>query len=329
MRSGVSLNSQTTSSPLVDTILAQLPLLINSLDLKKMLNPVRYVKLWIYRRRFRKLLLPYITQAVSEYDDASPKSKTILKLALKEEFGARKTIDISSDFIERTVGHFWIFLFAGHDTTAITLAFAYYMLSRNPDKAAILRAEHDHVLGTDPSLAAEHFKANPALVNQLPYTVAVFKETLRLWAPVSGGVRDSTPGHFVVHPDTGERFPTHGWMINNAGAILHRLEEFWPQPNDFLPERWLVTDPENPLHPRKGTFRPFESGARNCIGQELVSIEIRLALALTVREFDVDNQYSENGPTFLGEKAYSTEMPENVATAHALDQMPVIVKSRR
>lgn len=327
-RSGASLDGQTTSSPLLNTLSAQLPLLYNALDFKKALNPVRYLNLWLYRRRFRKLLLPYIDRAVQEYDDTSTKSKTVLNLALKEELRDKSQPGVSSDFVEHAVGHFWIFLFAGHDTTATTLAFIYYLLSRNPDKAAILRAEHDKVFGSDPAIAAERLKSNPALVNQLPYTTAVFKETLRLWPPLTGGIRSSPPGHFVTHPDTGERFPTHSWMINNAGAILQRSDKYWPQPNDFLPERWLVSDPEDPLCPKKGTFRPFEMGLRNCIGQELASIEVRLVLAMTVRQFDVVDQYPEHGPTLLGEKAYSVEMPENVVTAHALDQMPVVIKSR-
>ena len=308
-------------------MLAQLPLLYNSLDLRKALNPIHYYKVWLYRRRFRKLLLPYIMQATRQGEGLA-KSKTILKLAMKEHLGEKPTSDIPPDFIERTVGHFWIFLFAGHDTTAITLAFTFYMLSRNPEKAAKLRAEHDRVLGPDPARAADRLTSDPTLVNQLPYTTAVFKETLRLWAPVSGGVRATPPDHFLTHPETGERFPTHGWMINNNGAVMHRLEEYWPQPNTFLPERWLVTNPNDPLHPRKGTFRPFEAGARNCIGQELVSIEVRLVLALTVREFEIQDQYPDEGPMFLGEKAYSVEMPESVATAHAKDRMPVRIRSR-
>lgn len=330
----MSLNTQTGSSPLVDTILAQLPLLYNQLDPRKLFNPARYIKLWLYRRRFRQLLIPYINQAIQSQDNGSSttNSKTVLKLALKEDLGKdslpTSPSDVPPDFIERTVGHFWMFLFAGHDTTAIALAFTFYLLSQNPSKAALLRAEHDKILGPDPTAASTLLKQNPALVNQLPYTAAVFKESLRLWSPVTGGVRATPPGHFITHPETGERFPTHGWMINNAGAILHRWDKYWVKPNEFIPERWLTSDPADPLHPKRGAFRPFEMGQRNCIGQELVNVEARLVLALTVREFEVVDQYELDGPTFLGEKAYSCEMVENVVTAHARGQMPVVIKRR-
>lgn len=316
---GTSLSSQTTSSSVVDTMLAQIPLLYNQLDLYKALNPARYVKLWLYRRRFTRLMEPYINNALREGSSSTTKTKTILRLALKEHTGDK---GIPSEFLKQVIPHFWIFLFAGHDTTAITLAFAFYMLSRYPDKARLLREEHDRILGAEPTDAAERLIADPTLVNQLPYTTAVFKETLRLWAPVAGGVRQTPPNHFLVHPDTGERLPTHGWMINNNGAVMQRLEKYWPQPNEFIPERWLV-GPDNALYPRKGTFRPFEAGQRNCIGQELVSIEVRLVLALTVRKFQVEAAYPDSSPSFMGEKAYSVEIPESIATAHAKDGMPV------
>lgn len=325
---GSSLNSQTSSSPVVDTILAQIPLLYNQLDLYKALNPVRYIKIWIYRRRFRRLLEPYVNDAVEGYEDSATKSKTILRLALKEHMGGKASSSrIPPDFLEQSVPHFWMFLFAGHDTTAITLAFAFYLLSRNPDKAVLVREEHDRVLGRDPAEAADRFSADPTLVNQLPYTLAVFKETLRLWAPVAGGVRVTPPNHFIVHPETSERFPTHGFMINSNGSVMQRLERYWPRPNEFIPERWLV-ESTDPLYANRAAYRPFEAGSRNCIGQELVSIEVRLVLALTVREFEIEDAYPEDGPTFLGEKAYSVEIAESVATAHAKDQMPVRIRAR-
>lgn len=320
---GTSLQSQTTSSPVVDILLAQTPLLYNSLDLRKALNPSHYVKVWWYRRRFAKLMVPYIDEALHEDAGNPSKTKTILRLALKEHLGDK---GVPAEFLSQTVPQFWMFLFAGHDTTAITLAFSFYMLSRYPDKARLLREEHDRVLGSNPADAADRFIADPTLVNQLPYTTAVFKETLRLWAPVAGGVRMTPPSHFLIHPDTGEHFPTHGWMINNNGAVLHRLDKYWPSPNQFIPERWLV-GPNDPLYPRKGTFRPFEAGQRNCIGQELVSIEVRLVLAMTAREFEVEAAYPKDSPTFLGEKAYSVDVPETVATAHAKDGMPVRIRA--
>ena len=51
--------------------------------------------------------------------------------------------------------------------------------------------------------------------------------------------------------------------------------------------------PGHPLYPVKGAWRPFEFGPRNCIGQELALLEVRIVLALTVRRFEVRNAYEE------------------------------------
>lgn len=310
----------------------QVPLLYNKLDLYKAFNPVRYFKLWLYRRRFHAQLVPYIEDRVRNHADDASGAKTVLRLALKERLKEVKDLGTQLDldaFIEDQVGQFWIFLFGGHDTTAITLSYSLYLLSCNPEKAAILREEHDRVLGTDPSQAADRFRNDPSLVNQLPYTAAVYKETLRLFPPVTGGVRSPSTGFFVTHPETGEKFPTWGFMVNSAGAILHRLPELWPEPNTFLPERWMVKDPSDPMYPRKGIFRPFDAGQRNCIGQEMVAIEVKLFLAMLAREFEIQDMYPrDDGLSFLGERAYQVDLPESIVTSHARDRMPVKVLAR-
>lgn len=86
------------------------------------------------------------------------------------------------------------------------------------------------------------------------------------------------------------------------------------QSDDFLPERWLVPI-RHELHPQSGAWRPFELGPRNCIGQALVLIQLRVVLACLVREFDVEPAYDECdaenptvGPTlYRGERAYQVE----------------------
>lgn len=65
---------------------------------------------------------------------------------------------------------------------------------------------------------------------------------------------------------------------------------FWPQPDSFIPERWLVSDGD-PLRPMKGAWRPFEWGPRNCIGQELALLELKLVMVMTLREFNITASY--------------------------------------
>lgn len=67
------------------------------------------------------------------------------------------------------------FMFAGHDTTSSTICYIYYMLSLHPEKLDKLLREHDKFFSRDSSLAAGQLKANPNLLSDLPYTVAVIR----------------------------------------------------------------------------------------------------------------------------------------------------------
>jgi cytochrome P450 len=59
-----------------------------------------------------------------------------------------------------------------------------------------------------------------------------------------------------------------------------------------MPERFLVSEGD-PLYPVRGSWRPFEQGPRNCLGQTLAMLYLRVTLAMTVRVFDIKDAYSE------------------------------------
>lgn len=95
-----------------------------------------------------------------------------------------------------------------------------------------------------------------------------------------------------------------------------------------MPERFLVRDETDPLHPVKNAFRPWEMGPRNCIGQELASLELRLILALTAREFEMEPAYPESAATFQGQKVYQAQL-KGMLTGHASMGLPVRVHQGR
>lgn len=315
----------------MSALIKQLGLLYFGLDLKKQLSPTRHIKHWIYNRQIRNEILPLIQDTVRNYEKIEG-PKTILSLALKsyvnevQDYSARGSIP--PEFIESVVRHVKIFLFAGHDTTATTLAYSYYLLNQNPDVAANVRAEHDEVLGPSPDAAADRINADPTLLNKMPYTIAVIKETLRLFAPVGGTVREAPEGFLLTNPRTGARYPVAGFMLHASGTTVHRDPQRWPEPHRFLPGRWLVRDESDPYYPARNAWRPFEMGPRNCIGQELAQLEIRLVLALTVREFDFRPVYPADAPQQFGHKAYQVEQPQLVATGHIKERLPVKVTVR-
>lgn len=85
-----------------------------------------------------------------------------------------------------------------------------------------------------------------------------------------------------------------------------------------------MRDETDPWHPVKNAFRPWEMGPRNCIGQELASLELRLILALTAREFEMEPAYPESAPTWQGQKVYQAQL-KGMLTAHASMGLPVRV----
>jgi len=242
------------------------------------------------------------------------KSKTIVDLALdtylEEQTGPVTVNQMDATFKKFAISQMKVFILAGHDTTSSTLCYIYYLLSTSPSALRRVRAEHNSVFGNSLDQTSSILTSNPHVLNQLPYTLAVIKEALRLF-PAGSSTRDGDASFALK--DDGQQYPTEGCIVWSLHQAIHREPLYWPQPDTFLPERWLV-QPDDPLYPVKGAFRPFEFGPRNCIGQELAMLEIKLVLAMTIREFDIRATFQEweqvngrKGPnTVNGEIAYQS-----------------------
>ena len=87
------------------------------------------------------------------------------------------------------------FILAGHDTTSSTLCHILYTLSHNLSAFQRVRAEHDAVFGTDTKQTKASIIAHPHALHQLPFTLAVIKETLRLF-PMASTTRDGELGFY-------------------------------------------------------------------------------------------------------------------------------------
>ncbi len=159
--------------------------------------------------------------------------------------------------------------FAGHETTARTLTFAWYALASNPTVAARLQAELDTALGDRTPTVAD--------LHQLPYTLQVIKEVLRLYPPAPFYVRDA------VGPDTLEGYPIPtGSAIMMSPYFTHRHPDFWERPLEFDPDRWT---PEREAAQHPYAYHPFAVGQRVCIGNNFSLLESHILLALLARKF--------------------------------------------
>ena len=197
---------------------------------------------------------------------------------------------LESGFKEFITSQVKMFIFAGHDTTSSTICYMYHLLSSHPAIRDRVCAEHDKIVGLDLTQTASVLSESPHLLNQLPLTVAVIKETLRLFPPSS-----TTRGgelNFCIKDAEGNKYPTEGFLVWSNHEATHRDPSYWPEPASFLPERWLVLADDS-LYPTKGAWRPFEHGPRNCIGQELTMIEMKIIMVMTLRQFSITPAYAD------------------------------------
>ena len=285
-------------------------------------NPLRPLVQWYNTRQMdsyisRELEDRFTDPKNMRTSDKLGPSRTIIDLALKAFLAESNSEDtrkgIDAAFKSFLVSQIKLFIFAGHDTTSTTMCYIFHLLSCNPSVLGRVCAEHDDVFGSDISQTASTLTENPQLLNQLPLTVAVIKETLRLFPP-SSTTRAGEPGFSITDSD-GRKYPTDGLMVWSNHEAIHRDPAYWPRPASFLPERWLVS-PDDPLHPIRGAWRPFEHGPRNCIGQEFAMIELKIVMVMTLREFSIKAAYegwdplkAEASPnTVDGERAYQVDI---------------------
>jgi cytochrome P450 len=259
----------------------------NILNIWSQLNPYRWLRFRLNTQAMDAFLLPHISARINANPTTKAERNQFLQLtvqSLQEEVPGGK-VDRAA-FLASALGHTKFFLFAGHDTTAGAICWTIRFLSLNPDALAKLRAELDSVLGAD---AAATLREKPHLVNSLTYTAAALKESLRLQTNV-GTMRKGGPDFSLYGPADsefpGQPFPTNRCVLWDGNWAIHKDPDVWHRVEEFLPERWLVADEADPLYPPRNAFRAFELGPRDCIGQFLAQVEMKLVLALVTREFD-------------------------------------------
>ena len=171
------------------------------------------------------------------------------------------------------VGHQLLtFLVAGHDTTALTLTYAWFLLATHPEVQRRLHEELDATLGeADPT---------PADLFELPSLDRVLSEVLRLYPPAFTVFRQPTRpvtlGGYDVEPDAQLTVPQY---------LVHRDERWYDDPDAFRPGRW--TDGFETALPDYAYY-PFGGGPRHCIGMRFARMEAKLALATLLQRYRVE-----------------------------------------
>jgi cytochrome P450 len=221
----------------------------------------RNVQVWQAWRRIARLVDGLIDQR--RHAPAGGPDILSQLLAVRGEHGHLSNAQVRNEALT--------FLFAGHETTASTLAWTWYLLASHPESLARVQRELDEVLaGRLPA---------PLDVPCLKYTEGVIRETLRLF-PSSYGIGRQA---LVDCELAGYRIP-RGTNVVLSQWLTHRDPRFYGRPLEFRPERWT---PEFQKELPRCAWFPFGAGPRVCIGNSFAMLEAILVVATIASRFQL------------------------------------------
>ena len=184
-------------------------------------------------------------------------------------------------------------LLGGHDTTAVTLTYALYLLSEHPEVRRELVEEYEEVVGSEQDEEVVGAEQDEEVVgNGLPGVGAfddlertrnVISETLRLYPPAFTANRQATESVTL-----GEYEFPEGTQFLMPQWVLHRDERFWKDPERFDPSRWS-RETDRPEY----AYFPFSGGPRHCIGMQFARLELALVLSTLVGHLELDVSVAE------------------------------------
>lgn len=168
-------------------------------------------------------------------------------------------------------------VFAGSDTTAIALRSVFYHLCKTPHAMSRLVAE----IEANASHLSQQITYKEATA--LPYLNAVIKEALRIHPSVGLLLERHVPAGGATI--CGERLPG-GTIVGINAWFLHFYENIFPEPETFIPERWMDSSPEK-LAEMERSFFAFGAGSRACSGRNWSMIELMKIVPMLVKEFEI------------------------------------------
>ncbi|GIY38655.1 cytochrome P450 4c3 [Caerostris darwini] len=224
------------------------------------------------RRIIKERKLKYINR---EMGDDSRRAKCLLDVLLKlhiedkvlDEEGVRQEVDI--------------FISAGHETVAVAVKWALYLIGLYPEVQEKIHQELDSVLGV-----GSKGPLSVTDLNELKYLECVLKECNRIYPPVPTFARNITEETGIC----GYTIPK-GTHVVVSPFLVHRDEDVFPDPEKFDPERFL---PENSARIPECAYIPFAAGPRNCIGRVFAEMEVKILVCHILRSFSLHSLDSRN-----------------------------------
>lgn len=225
----------------------------------------KWVPLPMWRRYRRAIdrLESIVDEAIASRVESGEHREDLLGALL----GARDAVDGLDDREVRD--ELMTMLFAGHETTAIALTFAWYCLARSPGVAEELASELDDATGAQ--------RPSPADLYDLKYVEYVVREAMRLYPPVPAIPRQAT-----TDVELGGYELPEGSMVLASQWAVHRDPGIYADPRTFRPDRWRNRDVSD------FAYFPFGRGPRRCIGRRFALTEAIVVLATLASRFDVE-----------------------------------------
>ncbi|XP_025410333.1 cytochrome P450 4C1-like isoform X2 [Sipha flava] len=172
------------------------------------------------------------------------------------------------------------FLFEGHDTTSISITMTLVLLGMHPDIQDRARDELRSIFeDSDRDVTMED-------LNSMKYLEAIIKESLRLYPSVPGFTRELQTTlklkNYSIPPMT---------TVAIYPYILHRIETLYPNPEEFVPERFLDVDNKSKF---LFGYLPFSAGVRNCIGQKYAMNQMKTVISTILRRSKLETLGSKD-----------------------------------
>jgi cytochrome P450 len=163
-------------------------------------------------------------------------------------------------------------MIAGHETTANTLSWSWYLLGKNPEVMAQMQAELDRELGGRLPTMAD--------ADLLPYTTMVIQESMRLY-PSAWSISRRALGQDEIG---GYHIPANA-IVAMSPYTMHRHPDYWPEPERFQPERFEPAQIADRPH---FAYFPFGGGARQCIGRHFAMAESLIVMATVAQRYHLE-----------------------------------------
>ncbi len=165
-----------------------------------------------------------------------------------------------------------VMFLAGHETSASALSWALYLIARDQEVQGRMHLEADKAFSQEGGLQPRHFR-------HLKLTRDVFRETLRLYPPVSFIPRDVT-----VAEEIRDKMVRKGSAIFISPWLLHRHRVYWKNPDTFDPDRFSREDERESI---RQAYIPFSHGPRVCLGASFAMQESAIILSLLARHYEI------------------------------------------